>query len=191
MTTTTQTEYTFDDLLAKSGDKLYELIEGQLVEKQVGAIALWAATQIARLIGNHVEPTGRGFVFTELPINCFGWLRNHGRRPDVVYMHRERFRGGRLSDDPVTAAPNLVAEVLSPNDDAIKVDVKVEEYLRAGVELVWVVNPETRTVRVHRADGSVHVFHEADTITGESVLPEFKAVVGEFFPALHVQSPQP
>ena len=188
--TTTQTEYTFEDLLAKSGDKLYELIHGQLVEKQVGAIALWVATEIARLVGNHVRPTGRGFVFTELPINCFGWLRNHGRRPDVVYLHRERFRGGQLNDDPVTAAPNLVAEVLSPNDDAIDVDVKVEQYLRAGMELVWVVNPETRTVRVHRADGSVQMFHEADTITGESVLPEFKAVVREFFPVVDIQPQQ-
>ena len=189
--TTTQTEYTFDDLLAKSGDKLYELIHGQLVEKQVGAIALWVATEIAALIRNHVHPTRRGFAFTELPINCFGWLRNHGRRPDVVYIHRERFPGGQLSDDPVTAAPNLVAEVLSPNDDAIEVDVKVEQYLRAGIDLVWVVNPETRTVRVHRADGSVQMFHQADTITGEAVLPDFKAVVGEFFAAIDMQSPQP
>jgi Uma2 family endonuclease len=83
----------------------------------------------------------------------------------------------------VTAAPDIIGEVLSPNDDAIDVDVKVEEYLRAGVQLVWVVNPETRTVRVHRGDGSAQVFHEADTITGERVLPEFKAVVRDFFPS--------
>lgn len=188
--TTTQTEYTFDDLLAKSGDKLYELLHGQLVEKQVGAIALWVATEIAALIRNHVHPTGRGFVFTELPINCFPWLRNHGRRPDLAYLHRERFPGGQLNDGPVTAAPNLIAEVLSPNDDAIEVDVKVEQYLRAGVEIVWVVNPETRTVRVHRPGGSSHVFYETDTITGDSVLPEFKAIVSEFFSAVPVQ-PQP
>lgn len=181
--TTTQSEHTFDDLLAKSGDKLYELLNGQLVEKQVGFIALWVATQIARLIGNHVVPSRRGWVTTELPINCFSWLHNHGRRPDVVYFDSKRLPAGVPTDDPVTIAPNLVAEVLSPNDDAIEVDVKVEQYLRAGVDLVWVVNPETRTVRVHRADGSVAVFHDTDTISGDPVLPEFESAVADFFPA--------
>lgn len=178
--TAAQTEYTFYDLLEQSDDKLYELVHGQLVEKKMGAVALWVAGQIVRLIGNHVAQFGRGWVMPELAISCFPWLQNHGRRPDVAYLDAERFP--TLPKGPVGQAPDLVAEVLSPNDDAIEVDVKVEEYLRAGIKLIWVLNPETRTVRVHRADRSAQVFHEDDTITGEAVLPEFKVVVRDFFP---------
>ncbi len=140
------------------------------------------------MIGNHVAQSGRGWVMPELAINCFPWLQNHGRRPDVAYLDAERFP--TLPKGPVGKPPDFVAEVLSPNDDAIEVDVKVEEYLRADIKLVWVLNPETRTIRVHRADRSVQVFHEADTITGESVLPEFSAVVREFFPVSDVQPQQ-
>lgn len=177
-----QSEYTFDDLLATSGDKLFELIHGQLVEKQLGFLAIWVATRIAFLIESHVSTPRRGYGCTELPINCFPWIPNHGRRPDVAYYHRERLPAGQPTEDPLTVAPNLVVEVLSKNDEAIDVDVKVEEYLRAGVEIVWIVNPQTRTVRIHRLDGSAALLHERDTITGDTVLPEFKSVVADFFP---------
>src|SRR3954465_13351514 len=84
-------ELTFDDLCNLPDDgKLYELVRGRLVEKHMGFLALWVASQLSRLIGNYVDPRGRGFVSTEVPIGCFPWLRNHGRRPDVVYYHRER-----------------------------------------------------------------------------------------------------
>ena len=55
------------------------------------------------------------------------------------------------------------------------------EYLGAGVRLVWVVNPPTRTVRVHRADGTVADLREADELAGEDVLPGFRCRVGDLF----------
>jgi Uma2 family endonuclease len=66
----------------------------------------------------------------------------------------------------------------------------VDEYLEAGVELVWVVNPATRSVRVHRADGTVADFGEDDEITGEQVIPGFCCRVREFF-APPAQTPPP
>ena len=50
-----------------------------------------------------------------------------------------------------TLSPDLAVEVISPNDLATEIDQKVAEYLGAGVPLVWVVHPEARAVRVHRA----------------------------------------
>lgn len=183
MTAAAQTEYTFDDLLAVSDadGKVYELVRGQLVEKDMSALAVWIAFRIAHLIENHVETTRRGWVYTELPINCFAWIRNHGRRPDVSYFHAERLPG-EPTEDAVTIAPNLIVEVLSRHDNAVDLDMKLGEYFLAGVEIVWIVNPQTRTVRIHRKDRTVSMLHEDDVITGDFVLPQFQSPVREFFP---------
>ena len=85
---------------------------------------------------------------------------------------------------------DLVVEVLSPQDRAYDVWLKTEEYLANGFKLIWEVHPHTRTVVIHRADGSVAKLHEQDDITGESLLPGFKCKVGEFF-AVPVGAPAP
>lgn len=179
--TAVQAEHTFADLISPPDEKLYELIRGQLVEKRMGFLSIWIASQIMHLIQSYLDRDPRGWVSTELPVDCFRWIANHARRPDVVYFHRERLPTPVPTQDPIRVAPNWVTEVLSPNDNALDVDEKIDEYLRAGVELVWIVNPQTRIVRVHRGDG-VELFHESDTITGQPVLPDFHSLISEFFP---------
>jgi Uma2 family endonuclease len=76
---------------------------------------------------------------------------------------------------------DLAVEVLSPTDLAYDVAAKIDEYLRNGFPLVWVVEPNTRTVVVHRADGSVTKLRDNDEISGESALPDFRCKVAEFF----------
>ncbi len=175
------TEHTYTDLLAMPDDgKLYELVRGQIVEKEMAALSVFVASRICFLINLYLEAAKKGWAVTELPVTCFPWLGNHGRRPDVAYFHFERHSGP--SNDPVVVAPNFVVEVLSPHDDAIEVDIKIEEYLRAGVDLVWIVNPETKTVRTIQPDRAGKVFQASDRVTGGSVLPEFSALVGDFFP---------
>jgi Uma2 family endonuclease len=180
--TTIQTEQTIADLLRQPDEKLYELVRGQLVEKDMGFLSSWVAWQISRLIGNYIEGKNLGWVSTEVLVACFPWIPNHARRPDMVYLHRDRLATPLPTQDPVTVAPTWVVEVLSPNDNAMDVDEKVEEYLRAGVELIWVVNPQLHVVHVHRANTPSDRFHDTDTITGGPVLPEFQAVVSDFFP---------
>jgi Uma2 family endonuclease len=73
-------------------------------------------------------------------------------------------------------------EVLSPNDIAYEVDAKVREYLAAGVRLVWVINPDGRTVTIHRPQGPGTVLHEQDELAGETVLPGFRCRIADLFP---------
>jgi Uma2 family endonuclease len=77
--------------------------------------------------------------------------------------------------------PDLAVEVTSPGDSVYEVDQKIQEYLAAGVSLVWEVNPELRTILIHRQDGTVTRLGENDEITGENVLPGFRCRVGDFF----------
>jgi Uma2 family endonuclease len=180
---TVQTKRTFADLFSAPDDKLYELVRGELVEKQMGFLSLWVATEIAYLIRAYAGAGKLGWVTTELPIDCFPWLANHGRRPDVAYFAKATLPTATPTQDPVRVAPDLVVEVLSPNDDAIALDTKIDEYLKAGVKLVWIVNPQNKTVRIHRADGTLARLAADDAISGESVLPGFTAQVAAFFPS--------
>ena len=72
-------------------------------------------------------------------------------------------------------------EVVSPNDLYYEVDTKVQEWLGAGVRLLWIINPDARTVRVYRAEGSDASKRAEDEISGEDVVPGFCCRVREFF----------
>lgn len=96
--------------------------------------------------------------------------------PDVAFLDPERSK--RITRRGYAAvAPNLVVEVLSPDDRPADVLEKIAEWLGAGVELAWVVDPERREVRVHRADGSLALRGDGETLDGEGVLPGFTCVV--------------
>lgn len=75
------------------------------------------------------------------------------------------------------------------NDLYTEVDTKISEYLGAGVLLVWVVNPETRTMVVYHSDGSARRLREDEELDGGTVLPGFRCRVGDFLPP-PVQEPQ-
>ena len=77
--------------------------------------------------------------------------------------------------------PRLVVEVLSPNDRADRITHKITDYLRNGVELVWLIDPETRTVTVYRPHEGPRVYHENEELTGEDVLPGFRCRVADIF----------
>jgi Uma2 family endonuclease len=84
----------------------------------------------------------------------------------------------------VSIAPDLAAEVLSPNDEAGEINEKIEEYLAAGIPLVWIIDPENEIVFIHRKDGSVTKLHKNDDLSGEDILPGFSCNVAELFPVL-------
>ncbi len=72
--------------------------------------------------------------------------------------------------------------MVSPNDKIYELDEKLNDYHLAGVKLVWVVNPSSRIIRIHRLDHSVSELSENDTITGETVLPGFSSIVRDLLP---------
>ena len=77
--------------------------------------------------------------------------------------------------------PELVIEVISPNDLATEVRCKVRDFLNAGIPLVWVVCPDSRDVAIYRADGTGALRKEGETLEGEDVLPGFSCPVAALF----------
>ena len=160
--------------------KRYELIDGELKEKIVGTKALFVASRICERLHAAYYPH-IGFAAVEAMIYCFS-RRRHGRKPDVVYITFERLGGTAIPDGDILVAPVLVVEVLSPGNSGIEVEEKLNEYLEAGIPIVWIVNPDQRTIRIYRHDGSTRLFREKDVIENEPILPGFRMIVGEVFP---------
>jgi Uma2 family endonuclease len=185
MSTAEVASTTPEDLLTMPDGGRYELVNGQLVEKGMGAESDWISARIIRRIGNFVEQHGLGEVFgTETGFQCFRHDRKQVRKPDGSFVLEGRLAGGRIPRGHVRIAPDLAIEVISPNDSYYLVDAKVHEYLDAGVRLVWVINPDNRTLKVYRLDDQRPVeLAVGDVLDGGDVLPGFSCPLADLFPA--------
>jgi Uma2 family endonuclease len=186
MSTAIETIFTPDDLLRLPDSVNYELVDGKLVERHMGAESSEVAMRIGAALLWYVEQHKSGHVLgSDTGYQCFADAPQKLRKPDVSFVRAGRFPGERTPKGHVSISPDLVVEVLSPGDLAYEVDEKLNEYLSAGVPLIWIVNPKSRTVRIHRPrsspSGPVAVLEETDTITGEDVLPDFSRPVSKFF----------
>ena len=141
-----------------------------------GAIAL----RIGSILLDFVKPRGLGVVMGAET----GFQISHDpdtvRAPDAAFVRADRVCGG-LPAGFFPGAPDLAVEVLSPGDRASEVIAKVENWLSAGCQAVWVVDPKTRTITVYRGSRLSAIFDPADTLDGGDVLPGFRTPVAEVF----------
>jgi Uma2 family endonuclease len=171
-----------DDLLQMPDGDSYELVDGRLVEKHMGAESDRIAVRLASKLDQHCSGQGFGFVFgSQTGYRCFPNRPRMVRKPDVSVVVRGRFSDEQIPKGDIFLAPDLVVESVSPNDTYEEIEVKVMEYLRAGVRLVWVISPEAKTVVVRRPDKTAAALDVTDTLSGESVIPGFSCPVADLF----------
>jgi Uma2 family endonuclease len=148
----TQNHFTPEDLLRCEPG--YELLDGRLVEKPMGAKAGVVEMNVAALIHPFVRSHTLGFVIVGDGGGYELWPdRPRVRKPDVPFIGRGRLPDDVVPDGWVTIAPDLVVEVISPNDIAQDVMAKAMEWLGVGVRLVWLVYPSSRAVFILRPGG--------------------------------------
>lgn len=183
----TPVRYTPEDLLKMPEGDRYELIDGQLVERNMSFWSSYVAGETHGLLRDFCRDRHSGWLLPEgATYQCFPDQPAKVRKADVSFIKLERASLAEATDEGhITIAPDLAVEVLSPNDLAYEVDQKVEDYLRAGVTIVWVVYPKTRTVVVHRREGVGSVLRESDELSGEEVLPGFRCRVADLFKLPH------
>jgi Uma2 family endonuclease len=102
------------------------------------------------------------------------------RAPDFSFVSKERL-SGKPTKGFLRVAPDLAVEVLGPEEKVSDYDGKVAEYLSWGVRLIWLVDPNTETVTVVRANGEREVLKGNDVLTGEDAVPGFKIKVRKIF----------
>lgn len=174
-----------EELLNLEDGHRFELIDGQLVERKMGAKASLIAGTIIHLLHQHVRAGSLGLIFaTDCGYQIFPNTPNRVRFPDGSFIRRGQLPNDEPPEGHVRIAPDLVVEVVSPNDLAEEVEEKIEDYLQAGVPLIWVVYPSTRRVMVYRPDGRCTRLTDAQELDGEGVLQGFRCRVEELFAIL-------
>lgn len=182
--------YTPEDLLTMPGGEHCELVNGELVEKDMGLLTSIVAERLSRRLGAYIEENGLGWTPSpECGYQCFPDAPLKVRKPDASFISGTRLPEHRLHEGHVGIPPDLAVEVISPHDNFSKVVLKAQEYLDAGVRLVWLVEPVTRSVQVFRADGSVSRLLSGDYLMGEAVVPGFSFLVDDLFPAARSVAP--
>jgi Uma2 family endonuclease len=174
---------TAEDLLQLSGTGRYELVKGVLVEMTPPGYEHGKyANRLNYLITHHVMQNDLGEVVAAE--TGFRLSRNPDtvRAPDVAFISKAR-RPATPPTGYADFAPDLVAEVVSPNDDPDEIQSKVTDWLNAGVRLVLVVYPRSRQVAVYRSLREVTVLTETDALTAPDVLPGFSCPVSDLFTA--------
>ena len=101
--------------------------------------------------------------------------------PDISYFSKERLPLDVDIPGYAEVPPELVVEVVSPSDSVREVAGKASMWIGGGVQLVWVVWPETRMIEVYRPNLPVTTLRETDTLTGEDVIPQFTVTVKDIF----------
>jgi Uma2 family endonuclease len=163
-----------------------ELVRGVIVTMPPPkAIHGIVQSRIDRRLGAFVDERGLGWIVTES-----GTILDRDpdtvRGPDVAFYSISR--QPTVPENYFPISPDLVVEVLSPDDRRGRVREKIREYITAGVRLIWLVDPETRTVLEYRGSLRGTEYDEADAITGADVLPEFTCGVADFFPPANTQA---
>jgi Uma2 family endonuclease len=104
------------------------------------------------------------------------------RGPDISFWSKERLP---LDQPPPVGYPDVAAdlcvEVLSPGMTVARMWAKVQEYFNRGVRMVWIIDPENRTVTVYRSPHEARLLHESAMLSGEDVVPGFICRVSELF----------
>lgn len=117
--------------IRKREDRLYELVDGVLVEKAMGAYESYLAMLLGRLLGNHVADGKSGVI-----LGADGMMRLMPgliRIPDLSFIARERLPGGRVPRTPMAErAPDLAVEVISKGNAPREMSQKLKEYFAAG-----------------------------------------------------------
>jgi Uma2 family endonuclease len=187
--------WTAEDLLAMPDDGVERwIIKGQLREKppefpgvsmtvrnryHSEALSFIAATLVNWL---RTKPQPRGGVYSGEAVVRLRSPVETTVGIDAVYAPPEVV--STQSDDRTTlldGVPTLAVEILSPNDTQEEIEDKIDEYLGAGVPLVWTVNTHRRTITVHQPGQEPKLYSRSDRLPAHPAMPGFTPTVAELF----------
>jgi Uma2 family endonuclease len=158
-----------------------ELVRGRFIEMPpTGHPHASVEGNIARELGNFIKQRALGKVMT----GEVGIITRHDpdsvRGADVVYISNERLAQAQ-AEGYLDVPPELVIEVVSPNDRWTEIDEKVTEYLACGVQAVWVVDPRTRRATCYRPPDQVRICGQDAMLEEPDILPGFGLPVRQMF----------
>lgn len=137
-------------------------------------------SRISKVLQTQGEEQGHGQAFSET-----GVVLSKGpdsvAGPDAMFVTMRSMPLRELPEGYLETIPELVIEIRSKNDNAAYLNRKVTMYLRIGVQVVWIVEPDSRTVVEHRPNFAAKTFSVADTLTCDDLIPGFRLPLAELF----------
>jgi Uma2 family endonuclease len=169
--------------LLDHGNRLFELVDGVLVEKILGLKESALAAELGGWLTPFVRDHDLGIV-----AGADGTLRLMPRLvriPDLSFISWEQLPRREYPSRPIPDLyPDLAVEVLSPGNTAAEMERKLKDYFLAGTRLVWIIDPDARTVHVYTSPDEWTLLEETDTLTGGNVLPGFTLPLKQLFARL-------
>jgi Uma2 family endonuclease len=161
-------------------NRLFELVDGVLVEKPMGFREARIATVISVELELHMRESKLGIVAgADAMMRIATGLV---RMPDVSVVLWENLPGRKVPPEPIPSlAPDLAVEVLSVSNTPAEIDRKLAEYFAAGCRCAWIVDVVQRSVRVYRSPSEFDLLSGEDAVTAENVVPGFGVAVSQIF----------
>lgn len=179
-----------DDFMAKYEEQPFELIDG---EKVIMAPTKFEHNTIQHIIlekfFRYIRQTGKGIARMEMVYvteDKMDWVKG-AKVPDVMYIQQERLdeyyaTQKDYKQKPLILVPDIVVEVVSPTDIYTDVNRKVRAYLSDGVKIIWVIDPELKTVAEYTQENHGALMkNENDMLSGGDVAEGFELKISEIF----------
>lgn len=167
----------FDAYSEQHPERLFELIDGRIIERVVGLKHGKIVLKIGSRLVTWVEKNNiEGHYATEVHHQIKDDDTNKFL-PDVSFSYGE----GSAEEGIVIGLPDFAVEVKSPSNTYDDLREKAKTYIANGTQLVWLIYPSRNIVEVYFEDGSNELFDKDQTLSGGDVLPNFEMTVGDIF----------
>jgi Uma2 family endonuclease len=167
----------------ENADRLFELIDGEIVEKVPTELHAVIAARISGELYIYLKLNPSAGRIAVEPRHKMPNDAHNSRLPDVAFTSAERALP-IVKRGSVPQMPDLAIEIKSPDDSYTRMRKKAEYYLANGVRLVWLVFPEKQFVEVYRPDMDLDIKMLNETLDGADVLPGFTLAVKDIFAEL-------
>lgn len=129
--------------------------------------------RITQRLLNWADIDGTGIAFDSS--TCFKLPNGADRSPDASWVNRQRWEALTPEQQETFAplCPDFVVKLRSPSDSLEKVRSKMQEYMKNGASLGWLINPKNKQVEIYRLNQNVEILENPTTLSGENVLPGF------------------
>lgn len=174
---------TADELLMMPNSRWgYELVRGKLKKYMpAGILHGFIASKIGAFLTIFVDEHNLGAVFAAETGFYIFQNPDTVRAPDSAFVGKEKLAKYGISKGFFPDAPDLAVEVVSPNDKKKDIEDKIQDYLKAGVKLIWIIYPQKQFAAVYRQSKIVSILFENDELEGEDVIPNFTLPLEKIF----------
>lgn len=158
----------------------FELVNGQIVLMDyTGDEHGIIESELSRYLGNFTATRKLGWVLVGEVGLYTRYAPDTVRGVDVIFISRQRLSAPK--GKALQVAPELVVEIISPNDRWSELRTKIAEYFAIGVERVWIVEPEKKQLLVYRSPTDFTQLNQQETVHGEGILEGFALPLHELF----------